>query len=254
MISDDDVKQLFRKYLTIHRERLSSDDPLPLQFFRGRGPLTWEGQHPGGCKRHKAVFDKFNIIPKYCFDCYKVSVEARNVVELFKLMVVFEELELPDDNSRKCLVEVREQVSGAYKGLIACRGIEEGEKILELVKKAVFERISQKLRVSIKRGCSEYALAYPEYAPVRRGGGMMEYKEEWQECEDLADKELDIMRAPVNPTFNKPTYTPQDVRVMFAWLKYAATIGDPSYLKIWGSVLAPFTDFKRPPFEAVEDD
>jgi hypothetical protein len=177
-------------------------------------------------------------------------------VELFKLMMVFDKLELPNDNTRKCLVETREQVSGAYKGLIVCRDVEEGMTILKLVQNVISEKISKEIQVAIRRGCSEYGLAYPEYAQIGQGMATMEYKEQWQEYEDLADKELVInTQPPVSDTYNHPAYTPREVRVMFAWLKYAATIGDLSYLKIWGSVLQPFSDVERPSlFHPVEDE
>lgn len=255
MIPDDDVKQLFWDTLNIHRDHLSSEEALPTQFYRGRGPQTWENWHPGGCNRHKSVFDRFNAIPKYCFDCYKVSIEPRTVVELFKLMMVFEKLELPNDNSRKCLAETREQISGAYKGLIVCIGLEEGIEILKLMERVIAEKISNKIKVTLRRGCSEYGIAYPEYARVEQGMTTMDYKESWQEYEDLVDKELVITEPPAGFTYNRPTYTPQDVRVMFYWIKYAATIGDLSYLKIWGNILEPFPDLKRPsPYSPVEND
>lgn len=256
MISDEDVRQLFQYNLNVQYKLLYSDEPYPNQFFRGRASHTWENSHPGGCKRHGLVFDKFNIIPKYCFSCYKVLIEPRTVVELFKLMMVFDKLELPNDNTRKCLVETRAQVSGTYKGLIYCKGVEEGMEILKLVQNVISEKISKKIQVTLKRGCSEYALAYPEYARIGQGMATMEYKEQWQEYEDLADKVLVIStQHPVSDTYNHPTYTTRNVRAMLAWLTYAATIGDLSYQKIYGSVLRPRSDLKRPtPFHPVKDE
>jgi hypothetical protein len=40
------------------------------------------------CKRHKNIFNKFNIIPKFCFGCYKVQVEPKSIIELIKLFVI----------------------------------------------------------------------------------------------------------------------------------------------------------------------
>jgi len=171
-------------------------------------------------------------------------------------MVVFEKLKLPKDNTRKCIVETREQVSGAYKGFIYCRGIEEGEEILKIVKKVLSEEISKIIPVTLKRGCSEYPLVYPEYAQIGHPMTAMEYKEEWQEYEDLFDRDLLVnTRLTASDTHNRPGYTLQDAQIMLAWLKYAATIGDISYLKISGLVLQPFSNIKRPsPFCPVEDE
>jgi hypothetical protein len=256
MISDEDVKRLFQNGQAILAKHGDRNKPLYTQFYRGIRAHSWENQHPGSCERHMSVFDMFNIIPKYCFNCYKVLIEPRTVVELFKLMVVFEKLELPNDNTRKCIVECREQVSGTYRGFIYCKGIEEGNEILKMVQKVISEEISKKIPVTLKRGCSEYALAYPEYARIGQGTVAMEYKEEWQECEDLADKKLPVnTQPPVSNTYNRPAYTLQDAQVMLAWLKYAATIGDLSYLKISNCILQPFQNVKRPsPFHPVENE
>ena len=34
------------------------------------------------CERHKAIFSKYNSIPKYCFECYKVVIESKNFYDL----------------------------------------------------------------------------------------------------------------------------------------------------------------------------
>lgn len=254
MISDEYVKQLFQKGQSVLAKHGDCNKPLYTQFYRGVRSHIWENQHPGCCERHMLVFDKFNIIPEYCFNCYKVLIEPRTVVELFKLMVVFEKLELSNDNTRKCIVEGREQASGTYKGLIYCRGLEEGKEIFKMIQKVISEQISKKIPVTLKRGCTEYALAYPEYAQIGQGTALMGYKEEWQEYEDLADKTLAINTPPpVSDTYNCSAYNLQDAEVMLAWLRYAATIGDLSYLKISGRVLQPFQNVKRSsPFHPVE--
>ena len=144
MISDEDVKQLYlnsQKFLTEHGG-LNTHIPSQSQFFRGVSEHNWKDQPSGGCKRHMSVFINFNIIPKYCFSCYKVLVEPRTVVELFKLMVLFEKLKLPNDNTRKCMVEDREEVSGTYKGFVYCTGIEEGKEILIILK---YERFKMRI-------------------------------------------------------------------------------------------------------------
>lgn len=70
-----------------------------------------------------AIFDKFDVIPKYCFDCYKVLITPHTIMDLFKLLMIFEKITLPLDNTRKCMVETRDACSGTYKGFIYCRGI-----------------------------------------------------------------------------------------------------------------------------------
>ena len=42
------------------------------------------------------IFNDYDVIPKYCFDCYKVLITVRSVLELFKLLMIFEKLDLPE--------------------------------------------------------------------------------------------------------------------------------------------------------------
>jgi len=247
MISDEKVKQLF-----LNGQRLLSKDgnkkrEVYTQFFRGIIGHNWPDHHPGGCKRDMTVFRQFKVIPKYCFDCYKISIEPRTVVELLKLMVFFERLDLPNDNTRKCMVETRPQVAGAYKGFIYCRGIKEAEKIVNIIQKPIAEEISKKIPITVKRGCSEYALAYPEYAQIGKNTTMMKYKEEWQTYEDMVDEKFVIdTQLSESDTHNHSNYTLDEYVTMFYWLQYAATIGDMSYLNISDKTMTPIADLKRP--------
>lgn len=42
--------------------------------------------------------------------------------------------------------------------------------------------------------------------------------------------------------------SPAEIFAMRYWLRYAATIGDISYLKITGCTLPPIPELNRPPF------
>jgi len=247
MISDEDVKQLYLN----GQAALSKDKCLRrevyTQFFRGIIGHNWPGHHPGGCKRDMTVFNQFKVIPKYCFDCYKVLIEPRTVVELFKLMVFFEKLDLPNDNTRKCMTEARAQVSGTYKGYIYCRGIEEAKRIVNMIQKPIAQEISKKIPITVKRGCSEYSLVYPEYAQIGKSITMMKYKEEWQIYEDIVDEKFIIdTQLSENETHNHSSYTLDEDVTMFYWLQYAATIGDMSYMDISGKTITTMTNLKRP--------
>lgn len=247
MISDEYVKQLFLN----GQDALSKDENLRsevyTQFFRGIIDHNWPDHHPGGCKRDMAVFHRFKVIPRYCFDCYKISIEPRTVIELFKLMFFFEKLDLPDDNTRKCMTEKRAQVSGFYKGFIYCRGIKEAEKIVNMIQKPIAEEISKKIPITVKRGCSEYALAFPEYAQIGKGKTMMAYKEEWQVYENMVDENFVVdAELSESDTHNHSSYTLDEYVTMFYWLQYAAAIGDMSYLKISGKTMTPMENLQRP--------
>ena len=77
------------------------------------------------CLRHFKVFNEFNIIPKYCFSCYKIQINLFTVIDLIKLYFIFDNISLTKNNMRKCMVETRNQIKGNYKGYIYCTGIEE---------------------------------------------------------------------------------------------------------------------------------
>ena len=252
MIPDDYVKQLFANANKLLLEHLDPDEVLPKQLYRGV-LLTDLQNQPHDCMRHITVFNKFNIIPRNCFNCYKVLIEPRTVMELFKLLVIFDNIKFSADNTRKCMVECREEISGAYKGFIYCLNPKEGEEIAGWMSQVVSEEISNKIPVTLKRGCSEYALVYPEYAQIRNTEEIMEYKEEWQQYEDMVDKDYIADKNKVK-TFNKPAYTLNEAKIMLAWLKYAATIGDLSYLEITGETLTSWDNLKRPaPFQVVDE-
>jgi len=248
MITDQEVIQLFGKFADI-----PPDSKIDPQLFRGGG-----NNFPVGCSRHLEVFDKFNIIPKYCFDCYKVLITPRNVVELFKLLMIFEKIALPNDNRRKCMVEEREEFSGTYKGYIFCKGIDEGNEVCKLVKKVVSQDISPQVGVSLKRGCSEYALSYPGYAVIKPASVIMQYRKDWQSKEEFFDENSAVSRERMPDVNDDATYvsadglkkyTRREVLSMQYWLCYAATIGDTSYLSISGMTMPKIPNLKRPPFK-----
>lgn len=255
MISDTDVKQLFQDARGILTKDIScnqllnaqlSDLRMSSQFYRGKSPHTWVNQHPSSCKRHTSAFITFNIIPEYCFNCFKIVIEPRTVLELFKLMMVFDQIKLPTDNTRKCTVEIREQTSGDYKGFIYCRELKEGKKLIKILQKIVAREIAKDIPITLKRGCSEFAQVFPEYAQTSHGAKMMRYKEEWRKFEGIIDKKMALTPAPsTSISYNHPSYNLQDVHAMFFWLRYAASIEDTSYLEITGETLQPFPDLKK---------
>jgi hypothetical protein len=249
MISNKTVKDIYKTSVgnLLRNATGQHKGRLPTQFSRGESPHLWEGQHNAGCNRHLTVFKEYEIIPEYCFSCYKITFEPRNVIELFKLMVVLEQLKLPKDNTRKCMVEGRTDVPGFYKGFIYCRDYEDSLNILKNVKKIVEKEIAQDFPVRVKRGCSEYAVSYPEYANLEPEEGVMRYGDDWKEVETRAEKELRFnVNTSMLDSHNQEGYTKRDAMIMLSWVKYAATIGDDSYLKLTEREVPRMSGLKRP--------
>lgn len=227
---------------------------MPHQLFRGMPAHLWKDAHPYGCSRHLTVFTKFNVIPKYCFECYKVVITPRNVMELFKLLIIFEKISLPLDNTRKCMVEERKDCSGTYKGLVYCKSINEGNEVCNIVRMMVSDDISPHVSVTLKRGCSEFEHIFPEFAQIKPASEAMQYRKDWQEYEDYADNKLVFYKEiyadiPYVNTSKLEKYTPGEILCIQYWLRYAATIGDISYLAITGIGLLPIPYLNRPPFK-----
>ena len=180
------------------------------------------------CKRHMLIFNEHRIIPEFCFACYKVQVEVNSVIELIKLFLVFNSFKF--QNTRKCMVETRKYVSGFYKGLIYCSGLKEALKISEEINIEIKKNIRTDLKSNIKRGCSEYALEYPEYKAISLSGNQpMDYNKDWSKIEKEFDKS--------NYEWGKSTpniegFNLNNFLVMRNWLAYAKKIGDRSVIKI----------------------
>ena len=179
------------------------------------------------CKRHKAIFNKFNIIPKFCFGCYKVQVEPRSILELIKLLVVFDQIKLNKNNTRKCMIEMRQEVSGFYKGLIYCTGLEEACQIANYLEKVIEEKISSELSVMIKRGCSEYPVSFPDYKKINKSGPQpMSYNEDWKSIEKNHDSLNPMKSNKIIPTLSGINL--HDILIVQNWIDYAKGIGDTS--------------------------
>jgi len=245
MITDEDVRHLFKAKLA--KQGKYGGDPNSLQIFRGKSSLLWKDQHPAGCFRHFTVFNNFGVIPKYCFDCCKVLIEPRTVVELFKLLMVFEMLELTNDNTRKCICESRDFCSGAYKGFIYCRGVEEANEIRGIVREMLSNEISPDVPVTLKRGCSEFERAYPGYDRIGSDVVMMPYNKDWKVHEDFVDHNAVFSSPDFNVGATAP-YGPSEIFATHYWLSYAATIGDTSYRVITGCAVPSIPQLRRPPF------
>ena len=180
------------------------------------------------CTRHMQIFEKFTIIPEFCFGCYKVQIEPRSIIELIKLFVLFNQIKLPKNNIRKCMVEMRPEVSGFYKGFIYCSSLEEAFQISDYVDVIIQQRFKSKLPLVVKRGCSEYSLEFPDYNAINKSGPkLMKYNENWK----LIEKDYDSKnptkysrRTPPSPAW----LSLSDVLIIRKWIDYAKGLGDPS--------------------------
>ncbi len=112
-ITDEEIINYYYKTYEILKENLYNDDFDEDQIFR-RNNIDLD------CDRHFEVFNTYNVIPKFCFGCYKIQINPKNIIEFFKLYIVFDHLKLEKNNTRKCMIELRSSTGGVYKGFIYC--------------------------------------------------------------------------------------------------------------------------------------
>jgi len=228
-ISNNDIKNFFKTCNDILSKNKNIDDlrSIETQIYRRNTTNL-------NCDRHFEVFNNFNVIPKFCFGCFKVLIEPNNVMDLIKLYFVFDNLNLKNDNTRKCMIELRSNISGSYKGYIYCSSLNEANEIRDQVDETLKKKIEKSTLISVKRGCSEFAISYPEYKKINDvNSELMKYNEEWKEKEKL----IDSNRSKKNILVKKKQKSlhginVSDILIMRNWLGYAKKIGDLSYKNI----------------------
>jgi len=221
IISDDKIIQLFNKSISImeryNLELLNNDSQI---YRRNTVDLN--------CKRHKQIFDKFNIIPEFCFGCFKVQIEPKSLLDLIKLFLVFNQIKLAKNNTRKCMIEYRSETSGFYKGLIYCSSVTEAYQIADYLEMVIKEKIGSELPLLVKRGCSEYPIVFPDYKEINKSGAqLMNYNEDWKLVEEDYDSKNSIKnKRLINPSLSCLSLS--DVLIIRNWIDYAKGIGDSS--------------------------
>ena len=221
IISDEKIIKLFNQSTSIIEKYNLKTETQSRQIFRKNSINL-------NCERHMRIFNKFNIIPKFCFSCYKVLVEPRSILELIKLFIVFDQIKFVKNNIRKCMIEMRPEISGFYKGYIFCSSVEEAYQIADYLEIFIKENIGSGLHAVIKRGCSEYALSFPDYKAINKSGDqLMNYNEDWKLIEE-EDNLLNSLKSNriIIPTL--PGLNLQDILVIRNWIDYAKGIGDAS--------------------------
>ena len=185
------------------------------------------------CKRHFNVFNKFNVIPEYCFNCYKIQVNITDVFHLIKLLFLFNSNFLKNNNIRKCMVETRNKVKGNYKGFIYCSGLNEAKEVLQITRKKMKKYGIQYKIIEIKHGCTEFYNKYPNFKKINLNGSQeMVYDNSWKKFEKIIDSEKPVNNERiVKKSINKINLS--DILIIKNWLNYAEIIGDQSFEKIY---------------------
>ena len=224
-----DIKDILKKSNDIIKTYQKEFDYNETQIYRKNSTNL-------NCKRHFKVFNEFNIIPKYCFACYKIQITLRNVVDLIRLFFIFDNLSLEKNNIRKCIIETRVNISGNYKGYIYCDGIDEAQKIFDKISEITNKNKFERIKIVIKHGCSEFYESYPNFEKINvNKKQQMEYDKNWKNKELMIDNKIPIRNELDKKKIHKSLkgINLSDILIIKNWICYANLIGDFSYKNIY---------------------
>ena len=226
VIIDDDIRVFFQKSLDLINIILPLEYNF-LQIFRQNNKLL-------DCSKHHTTFQNYNIIPKFCFSCFKVQVDVNDIYDLIKLHFLFDNIN-SFSNIKKCMIEKRPNVKGNYKGFIYCSTEKEALKLKSIVSDSIKNKLNINFNINIKRGCSEFAEKFPNYKITNKDSeSYFLYNEQWKEKEKIINeffsknnsKELVLKETLKGNSIN-------DILIILQWIDYAKNNNDSSYKKLY---------------------
>ena len=226
-ISDEAVHGLLYKFrVTLSQFPISTAEELSQAFRRDSVNLD--------CERHFEIFNEYGVVPKYCFGCFKVQIETGSVLDLIKLFLVFDRLDPSGGRTRKCMIEMRPEFLGLYKGFIYCSEFDVATTVARSVHGLLVGAIGalDGISVTVKHGCSEYGLTFPDFKTLPESGEpCMEYPSQWAQIEAEHDgRRPGRLLAKRGPTKNG--FTVSDVLTINNWISFGKGAGDPTALDI----------------------
>ena len=227
LINDETIKDILNESEKILKESNVNFNFNETQIFR-RNKVDLN------CKRHLDIFTTHKIIPKFCFSCFKVQITLDNILDLIKLYFYFNNVNLRNNNIRKCVVELRKKVDGNYKGYIFSDSLQDAKEIEEKLNNELQNEKIYLNKIEIKRGCTEYYDEFELYKDINQNVYNIIYKEDWTDIEKRFDEKYFISKINdekvYNNTLNK--FNLSDFLIIKNWLLYAKIIDDDSYKKI----------------------
>lgn len=195
------------------------------------------------CNLFLTLFKKQQVIPRICDDCFKVQILPDSFSAMMQVHFVLACLELPRENMRKCMVELREEIKYPYKGYIYCESEEEAEMCLNQFRGAIHKYGLPPVQSKISHGCSEYGARYPEFKFSQEGiHRNFDRPKFWEKAESSFFSNIRIPNRE-RESFSKQGVSIRDVLGFNTWALYASLIGDDTY-KICGT--KPVSDPPKP--------
>ena len=214
------IKNLLEGFSYISEESFEYKTPLSQIYKRNEVDLN--------CKRHTKIFDTKDIIPEFCFGCFKVQVEVPTFIDLVKLTSLFYKFDFEEDLTKKSIIELRPNISGYYKGLIYCNGLDQAKAVKAILDISLNKVFDEKPISFIKRGCSEYPLKFPSYGEMPKNPKkIMSFPKEWRLLEKKFDQD-ELIKPKDNIVASLPEFCLSDFYIIQKWIDYAKGIGDKS--------------------------
>ncbi|MFE8069426.1 hypothetical protein QQM79_00035 [Marinobacteraceae bacterium S3BR75-40.1] len=251
MINDEQVMKSYQAIEDFFLKKYEGDiiSPFKAQVFSGESIVPADTLSVG-CPRHKLLFRTYGVIPEVCFNCYKIEIQPKKVVDLFKLAILFKRLSFEKNNSRKCFLRPRKDVSSHYSGLIYFKGTTEPKLMLKKIEPVLRSEIGENIPFFIKRGCTDYSKLYPAYAELDENyEPKTGFNEKWRKIEEQFNKEGVANQLGERQKSPYPNgFGFHDFLSMRTWLSYAKTIGDDSYKKVTTGSVEPIPGLDPAPF------
>ncbi len=181
------------------------------------------------CDRHFSIFKNYKVIPEFCFSCIKVTINLENVLDLIKLFIIFDNILLPNNNLRKCMIDLRSNSIANYKGFIYCRSVEEAEIVKSKVDEIIKFSISRNLSTIIKRGCSEFNKKYPGYKNIEKNH--IKYDPNWKKYETIIDSKFPKFNLMKKDQNTNKGISFNDIMIIRNWLFFASLTKDDAFKK-----------------------
>ena len=227
LIKNSEINKILNKSQQILNDNQLSFNYPHTQIFK-KNITNYE------CERHLKIFDKHKIIPQFCFNCYKVQITLRNVLNLLKVYFYFNNLNLKNNNIRKCIIELRNNIDGNYKGYIFCSSVFEAENIKKMINNDLKNGKVNFVKIEIKHGCTEYYEEFELYKNINENVKDKIYKDEWADIEKKFDEKNFLIENKKQRIFNASLkiFNLPDFLIIKNWLIYAKITGDNSYKKV----------------------
>lgn len=180
------------------------------------------------CNLQISLFEMEGVISRICHDCYKVQILPLDLAALMQVYFVLRGMKLPRDNSRKCMIELREDIPYPYKCYIFCESEDEVKGCLEELQQTLRALQISNVHCRISHGCSEYGLEYPSFKYSNDGAHRsFERPAAWDQSES------EFWSVTQKPTLarkdsNHEGISIRDMIVFRTWIDYAEIIGDDS--------------------------